>query len=109
MRDELMYLATTTALNLVAIMNFRIPDERSNVLFLIVPTFFAVVIGIPMWLYVTLEVSVLVGVCAVLIPLPLVLAIERMLSPFGRIGLSWCVAAFGAVCTHYATHSPFWL
>ena len=65
MRDELMYLAATTALNLVAIMNFRIPDERLNVLLLILPTFFAVVIGIPLWLYLTSEVSVLAGVCAV--------------------------------------------
>ena len=109
MRDELMYLCATTALNLVAVMNFRIPDERFNVLLLMFPTFVALVIGIPMWLYVTSEVSVLVGVCAVLIPLPLILAIERILSPYGRIGLSWCAVAFGAACAHYAIHSPFWL
>jgi hypothetical protein len=108
MRDELTYLFATTALNLVAIMNFRIPDERFNVLLLILPTFFAVVIGIPLWLYLTSEVSLLAGICAVLMPFPLVLAIERMLSPYGRIGLSWCVVAFGVGCAHYATHSPFW-
>ena len=62
-----------------------------------------------MWLYVTSEVSVLAGVCAVLIPFPLVLAIEHTLSPVGRIGLSWCVVALGAGCAHYATHSPYWL
>ncbi len=109
MRDELLYLGAATSLNVVVYMNFRIPDERFNVLLLMLPTFAAAVVGIPMWLYLTVELDRFAGVCVAILPFLVVPEIERVASPSRRIGASWAATAFGLVCAHFAVRAAFWI
>ncbi len=109
MRDELLYLGASISLNLVTFVSFRIPDERFNVLLLMLPIFIALIIGIPLWLYLTAELSLVAGIGALVLPLLLVLPSERILSPRLRIGLSWAALAVGVACARLAVHSPSWL
>ncbi|MBN9563763.1 MAG: hypothetical protein J0H14_24025 [Alphaproteobacteria bacterium] len=109
MRDELWYLGASSALNLVVLMGFRIPDERFAVLLLIFPMFIALIIGIPLWLYLTAEFGMPMGMGALVLPLILIFPCERLLSPRRRIGLSWAVLVFGVACARLALHAPSWL
>ena len=109
MRDELWYLGASIALNLVVLMGFRIPDERFAILLLIFPMFIALIIGIPLWLYLTAEFGLMAGIGALVLPFLLVLLCERLLSPQRRIGLSWVALVLGAACARLALHAPFWL
>ncbi|MGH7153924.1 MAG: hypothetical protein ACREF3_08325 [Acetobacteraceae bacterium] len=109
MGDQTLFVSASVLLNIVSLMNFRIPDERVNMLLLIVPTFIAVVVGVPMWMYVVAEVSVVGGIGAAIAPILLVPRIERLLEPRRRIWLSWALLVVGVVCARSALHSPFWL
>lgn len=109
MRDEILFICASTSLNVVSLMNFRIPQDRVNVLLLILPTFIAVVVGIPMWMYVVAEVSVVGGIGAAIVPILFVRRVERMVEPRRRVWLSWAFLVLGVVCARSALHSPFWL
>jgi hypothetical protein len=109
MRDELWYLGASISLNLVVLMGFRIPDERFAVLLLIFPMFIAVIIGIPLWLYLAAEFGLVVGVGALVLPFLLIFPCERLLSPGRRIGLSWVALLLGVACARLALHAPSWL
>lgn len=109
MRDQILFICASVSLNFVSLMNFRIPDERVNMLLLIVPTFIAVVVGFPMWMYVIAEVSIAGGIVAVLVPILFVPRVERMMAPRRRIWLSWALLVVGVGCARSALHSPFWL
>lgn len=109
MRDVILYCCAATLLNGVVVMNFRIPDERFNVLLLLVPTFVALVIGVPMWLFLAAELNWLAGILAIIAPLFVVPLIERVVSPRRRVWLSWVFLMFGVVCARSAVHSASWL
>ncbi len=71
--------------------------------------FIALIIGVPLWLYLIAELSLAAGIGALILPLLLVPPFERILSPPRRIGLSWAALVFGVVCARLAVHSPSWL
>lgn len=109
MGDQILFVSASTLLNIVSLMNFRIPDERVNMVLLIVPTFIAVVVGVPMWMYVVAEVSIVGGIGAAIVPVLFVRRVERLLEPRRRIWLSWALLVVGVGCARSALHSPFWL
>jgi len=109
MRDEFWYLGASVALNLVVLMGFRIPDERFAVLLLVFPIFIALIIGFPLWLHLTAEFGLVVGIGALALPFLLTFPCERLLSPRRRIGLSWVALMLGVACARLALHAPSWL
>ncbi len=108
MRDAVLFFAAATLLNVVSLINMRLPDSGTNIL-VILPTFAAVVIGVPMWLYATAQYSIAGGIVAGLVPYLLVRRAERMLPPRQRIVFGYLVLVLGLVCAHFAVRAPTWL
>lgn len=109
MRDQILFVGASTSLNVVSLMNFRLPYERVNVLWLIVPTFIAIVVGVPMWMYIVSEVSIVGGIGAAIVPILFVRRVERVVGPSRRVWVSWAFLVVGVACARFALHSPFWL
>lgn len=108
MKDLILFPAAASFLNTASLLSFRAPDDETHLL-MIIPTFAAVVVGVPLWLFSAIELTVIGAICAAIFPFLAVRSIERRVTARSRLLMIWVLCLTGLAIAHFAVHAPTWL